>query len=181
MLPEKGMALDLGGIAKGYAGDAVAAELRKNGIKHAIADLGGNLFVIGGKPDGTDWNVGIQTPFKPRGEYFGILCVSDKAVVTSGIYERYFEENGKTYHHIMDTKTGYPIDNELFSVTVVNDSSMAADALAKAFTMGLTDGMKFIESTKGAEAIFVTKDKKVYLTPGLKGKFKITDSNYKLY
>jgi len=107
LLKEKGMALDLGGIAKGYSGDAVAEILRRHHVKHAIVNLGGNLVVIGSKPDGTDWNVGIQTPFKSNGDYLGVLNVSDKAVVTSGIYQRYFKKNGKIYHHIMDTSTGY--------------------------------------------------------------------------
>jgi Membrane-associated lipoprotein involved in thiamine biosynthesis len=179
-LKEKGMSLDLGGIAKGYAGDAVAGILKAKGVRHAIVDLGGNLIVIGSKTDGSDWNVGIQTPFKPNGSYFAILNVSDKSVVTSGIYQRYFKENGKIYHHIMDTKTGYPVDNGLISVTVICGSSMDADALAKVFTMGLDEGIRYIEDRQDAEAIFVTDKKEVYTTSGLKGLLKITDEAYQL-
>lgn len=179
-LKEKGMSLDLGGIAKGYSGDAVAEILRKNNVKHAIVDLGGNLVVLGAKPDGTDWKVGIQTPFKPQGDYFGILDTSNKAVVTSGIYQRYFEKNGKIYHHIMDTSTGYPVNNGLLSVTIVCANSIDADALAKVFTLGLDKGMQFIENQKAVEAIFVTDKFEVHITPGLKNLFKITNNEYKL-
>lgn len=179
-LKEKGMSIDLGGIAKGYAGDAVVELLKSRGVQHAIVDLGGNLVMIGGKPDGTDWNVGIQEPFKPTGDSFAILSISDKAVVTSGIYQRYFKENGKIYHHILDTHTGYPVDNGLVSVTIVCEKSMEADALAKAFTLGLKKGMQFIESQKGVDAIFVTDKNEVYITHGLKGIFRITDDKYKL-
>lgn len=180
MLKVKGMALDLGGIAKGYAGDAVAKVLQDNGVKHAIIDLGGNVMTLGSKPDGSNWRIGIQDPYSTRGEYLGIVSTTNKAVVTSGIYERYFEKDGKIYHHIMDTKTGYPVDNNLESVTIITGESINGDALAKAFTMGLEKGMEFVKQQKGIEAIFVTKDKKVYITPGLVNNFKITNSNYEI-
>lgn len=92
MLKNKGMSIDLGGIAKGYAADKVAQVLKKEGVKHAIINLGGDVLTIGTKPDGGNWRIGIQTPFKPRGEYLGIVEVSNKAVVTSGVYERYFKK-----------------------------------------------------------------------------------------
>lgn len=177
-LKEKGMSLDLGGIAKGYAGDAAARVLRKNNVKHAIVNLGGNIVVIGSKSEGTAWKVGIQTPFKPRGDYLGVVNVSDTSIVTSGIYERYFKKDGKIYDHILDTSAGYPIDNGLVSVTIINKKSMDSDALAKVFTLGLDKGMKFIESLKGVEAIFVTKESKVYITPGLKNSFKVVNPDY---
>lgn len=180
LLKEKGMSLDLGGIAKGYAGDAVAELLKNRGVEHAIVDLGGNLVVIGTRPDGQDWNVGVQTPFQPDGTFFAILNVSDQAVVTSGIYQRYFKKDGKLYHHIMDTETGYPVDNGLVSVTVICDSSMEADALAKSFTLGLEEGLRYIEGQTDAEAIFVTDQNEVYTTSGLKNKLRITDKAYRL-
>ena len=180
MLNLKGMSLDLGGIAKGYAGDAVADMLKSNGVKHAIINLGGSIVVIGSKLNGNDWNIGIQDPVEPRGAYLGILSVSNKAIATSGIYERFFIENGVRYHHIMDTSTGYPVDNSLASVSIISDKSIDGDPLAKSFTMGLEDGMKFIEKQQGVEAIFVTKDSKVYITPGLKDKFTVTNSSYTL-
>ncbi|WP_238883925.1 FAD:protein FMN transferase [Clostridium sp. YIM B02551] len=180
MLKEPGMSLDLGGIAKGYAGDAVAEVLKSNGVSHAIIDLGGNILTVGSKTDGSDWKIGVQNPNNERGDYLGTIEVTDKAVVTSGIYERYFIKDGKKYHHILDTSTGYPVDNELASVSIITDKSIDGDALAKAFCFGVDNGLKFIESQKGIEAIFVTKDNKVYVTSGLKNNFKITDNNFKL-
>lgn len=180
MLKDKGMSIDLGGIAKGYAADKVAEVLKKEGVKHAIINLGGDVLTIGTKPDGTNWRVGIQTPFKPRGEYFGIVEVAEKAVVTSGVYERYFEKDGKLYHHILNPFTGYPADNHLYSVTIITDTSIDGDALAKVFVMGLDEGLKVAENLPGVEAIFVTDDKKVYITSGLKGNFRITDPEYTL-
>ena len=179
-LKTAGMSIDLGGIAKGYAGDAVAKELRKNGVKHAFINLGGNVLTVGPKVDGSTWNVGIQNPTTPRGDYFGIVSVADKAVVSSGIYERYFIKDGKIYHHIIDTSTGSPVDNNLASVTIVTSMSINGDALAKAFCMGIDNGLAFIEGIKGTEAIFVTRDKKVYVTKGIKKIFKITNSAFKL-
>lgn len=181
MLKNKGMAMDLGGIAKGYAGDVTAGILKQNGVKHAVINLGGNIMTIGSKPDGTDWNIGVQNPeFTENGQYMGILSVSNKAVVTSGIYERYFEKDGKIYHHIFDTVTGYPALNTLASVTIVTKQSINADAYAKAFCMGLKDGMAFVEGLKGVDAIFITKTKEVYITSGLKNNFIITDSSFKI-
>jgi thiamine biosynthesis lipoprotein len=134
---------------------------------------------MGTKPDKSDWRIGIQDPYSSRGDYLGIVSASNKAIVTSGIYERFFERDGKIYHHIMDTKTGYPVDNNLESVTIVTGESINGDALAKAFTMGLEKGMEFVQK-QGVEAIFVTKDRKVYITPGLKNNFKITNVDYQL-
>ncbi len=176
----KGMSLDLGGIAKGYAADVVSKVLLENGVKHAIIDLGGNVITLGSKPDGSDWRIGIQDPDSTRGEYLGIVSVTNKAVVTSGIYERFFIKDGKRYHHIMDTKTGYPVENNLASVTIITAESINGDALAKAFTMGLEKGMEFVKQQKGIDAIFVTKDKKVYITPGLVNNFKITNASFEL-
>ena len=131
------MALDLGGIAKGYAADEAVAIVKKHGIKRAIIDLGGNVIVFGEKKDKSPWRVGIQNPQKERGEYIGILPVltnslyeaQNRSVVTSGLYQRFFEENGKHYHHIFSPSSGYPVDNGLLSVTVITSNSMDADAL----------------------------------------------------
>lgn len=179
MLKNPGMALDLGGIAKGYAADAVAEVLKSNGVEHAIIDLGGNILTVGSKVSGEKWKIGVQNPNTERGQYLGIIEVSDKTIVTSGIYERYFEQDGKRYHHILDTSTGYPVDNNLASVTIVTDKSIDGDALAKSFCMGVEKGKTFIKS-QGAEAIFVTKDSKVYLTDGLKDNFKINDESFEV-
>lgn len=181
MLKEEGMTLDLGGIAKGYGADEVVKILREHGVEHAIVNLGGNVFAYGNKPDGTPWKVGVQNPKSPRGDYIGIAEVVNKTVVTSGIYERYFEEDGKKYHHILDADTGYPVENNLAGVSIIADSSIDADSLSTAvFAMGIDEGMKLIGSLENADAVFVTKDSKVYITSGLKDSFKLTDSNFKL-
>lgn len=180
MLKEKGMMIDLGGIAKGYAADEAAKVLKANGVEHAIINLGGNVLTVGSRLDGKSWVVGVQNPTHQRGDYIGTVKVDGKTVVTSGIYERYFEKDGKVYHHILDTATGYPVDNNLYSVTIITDVSMDADGLAKIFCMGLDKGMDFVKNLKGVNAIFVTKNSEVYITPGLKDNFQLTDSNFKL-
>lgn len=126
--PEAG--IDLGAIAKGYIADQVKTYLKKQGIKHAIINLGGNVDVIGTKPDGSKYNIGIQKPFDESGEAITSVQLKDQTVVTSGIYERYFKKNGKLYHHILDPRTGYPCENNLYSVSIITDSSTKADALS---------------------------------------------------
>lgn len=182
MLKEPSMAIDLGAIAKGYAADEVIKILKENGIKSAAADLGGNIYVLGKKPNGSPWKIGIQDPFEPRGNTFATVDVIDKTLVTSGVYERYFIKNGKRYHHILDTSTGYPVDNGLVSVTIISDSSIDADGLSTTvFALGLKEGMKFVESIPNIEAIFVTKDRKVYTSSGVgQYNFKITNSQFTL-
>lgn len=180
-LEEAGMKVDLGAIAKGYSADEVARILKENGVEHAIINLGGNVLAIGGNPNGNPWRIGIQDPFNPRGEFLGVVPIKDKTVVTSGVYERYFEENGKRYHHILDPATGYPTDNNLYSVSIITDKSIDGDGLSTTtLLLGLEDGMKLIESLDNVEAIFITNDKKVYVTSGLKKDFTITNSDFKL-
>lgn len=173
-----GQIADLGGIAKGYAGDAVLDIYRKNGIKSAFVNLGGNVVALGKKPDGSTWKIGIQNPRAENGKYLGIVSVSDKAVVSSGDYERFFERDGKRYHHILDPKTGYPADSGLIATTIVCGLSVDADALSTAsFVLGLERGMKLVESIGEVEAIFITKDKKLYTTKGLKDIFTFSDES----
>jgi len=170
--------VDLGGIAKGYAGDEAIRIYKEHGLKSAYINLGGNVVVLGGRPDGSPWRIGIQNPRAPNGMYIGIVRVTDKAVVTSGDYERYFEKENVRYHHILDTKTGYPADSGLISSTIVTDVSMDADALSTAaFVLGLEEGMKLVNSLKGVEAIFITGDKRVYVTEGLKSSFTFDDES----
>ncbi len=181
MLKRQGMSLDLGGIAKGYSADEAARILKENGVKHAIVNLGGNILAINTNTNGKPWNIGVQDPFKTRGDSVGELEVTNKTVVTSGIYERYFEKNGKKYHHILNPFTGYPMDNNLASVTLVTDVSIDADAMTKnIFYLGVDKGMNYVNKKNGLQAIFITKDKKVYITDGLKGNFKIDNSDFKL-
>ncbi len=179
MLKHKGTKLDLGGIAKGYAADKVVEYLKKQKIEGSIVNLGGNIFTIGSKDGKNKFNIGVQDPTKPRGNAIGSISTTDNSVVTSGIYERYIEKNGKIYHHILSPKTGYPVENELSSVTIVSNNSMNCDALSTtAFSIGTEEGLKLIESLPNTEAIFITKDKKIYLTPGLKDSFNLKDSTF---
>ena len=180
-LNKKGMVIDLGAIAKGYAADEVKKVLTDNGVKHALINLGGNVYALGSNVNGEPWKIGVQNPFDTRGAYFSSVKVKDQTVVTSGIYERYVEKDGKKYHHILDTKTGYPVENSLASVTIVADKSIDADGLSTSvFAMGLDEGKKFVENTPGVDAIFVTKNKEVYITSGLKDSFSIVDNSFKL-
>lgn len=159
--PEAG--IDLGAIAKGYIADQVKTYLKKQGIKHAIINLGGNVDVIGTKPDGSKYNIGIQKPFDESGEAITSVQLKNQTVVTSGIYERYFKKNGKLYHHILDPRTGYPCENNLYSVSIITDSSTKADALSTTcFLLGYEKGMELIQSMDGVEAIFITDDEKVH-------------------
>lgn len=170
--------VDLGGIAKGYAGDEAIKIYKKNGVKSGYINLGGNVVVLGSKPDGSKWKIGVQNPRAANGSYIGILSVSDKAIVSSGDYERFFEKNNIRYHHILDPKTGYPANSDLIATTIVADNSIDADALSTSvFVLGLEKGRKLIESLEGVEAVFIISDKKVYITSGLKDIFKFDDES----
>jgi len=177
-LRRPGMLLDLGAIAKGYAADEVERVLLKYRVKGAVIDLGGNVKVSGRKPDGTKWRIGIQNPFDDRGDRLGIATLEGGyTVVTSGVYERYFTgEDGEHYHHILDTRTGYPVKNGLVSVTILCKSSVDADGLSTSvFALGLQAGMALVESLPEIEAVFVDGDKKVYMSSGAKAVFKLDD------
>ncbi len=137
------MKIDLGGIAKGYAADRAAAVLKKYGVKNALIDFGGNIVVLGKNPNTKDgiWRIGLQTPYAATGDYSEILEISSGAVVTSGTYQRYFEHNGRKYHHIIDPKTGYPSNQDYDGVTVSAESAALSDCLATAvFVMGKDKG-----------------------------------------
>jgi thiamine biosynthesis lipoprotein len=181
-LREKGMALDLGAIAKGYAADEAARVLREAGITRAIIDFGGNILVMGSRPDGNPWMIGVQNPGAGRGQFLGIIRASDMAVVSSGVYERFFTgPGGERYHHILDTVSGYPVRNGLAQVTVTAKSSRDADAFSTAlFALGLSAGIRLAEETRGIEALFVTEDKKVYATRGMRDSFRLTDESFGL-
>ena len=166
------MAIDLGGIAKGYASNKVAGILSEKGVDSAIISLGGNVHALGTKPDGSLWKVAIQDP-EDLSSYIGIVEVRDKAVVTSGGYQRFFEEDGVRYHHILDPKTGYPAENGLISVSVVCDDGLLADGLSTAlFVMGTDGAISFWRShSEEFDAIFVTEDGQIRITSGLDGIF----------
>ncbi len=160
--------IDLGGIAKGYIADQVANYLRQRNVNNAMLNFGGNIVTVGSKLDGSRWKIGLQNPFGIRGKDFWAFVESqDSTVVTSGIYERGFEIKGKWYHHILDPRTGYPVNNDLLTVTVSATNSMLADALATAlFVLGADKGILLAEKF-GVDAVFLEKGGKVTFTKGL--------------
>ncbi len=181
-LEKKGMAIDLGGIAKGYAADAVRKFLLEKGFTKGIINLGGNVLTFGSKAPETPWRIGVQDPVDSRGHYIATLDTGETAVVTSGIYERYFEKDGKRYHHILDPDSGYPVENDLLSITIVTARGITADAYSTvAFSAGLEKGMKLLESIVDMEGIFITKDKMIYITTGLKKIFNLSSTDYSLF
>lgn len=161
-----GATIDLGGIAKGYIADKVKEYLISEGVKSAVINLGGNTLLLGNK-NGNPFSVGVQKPFGLSGELSAILMLDDKTAVTSGVYQRYFEADGKLYHHIIDTDSGYPVDNGIYAVTVITDSSCIADGLSTAcLTLGIDKGKELAEQY-GAELILITSDGELVLTDGL--------------
>lgn len=164
-LPEGAM-LDLGAVAKGYAADRLAALFDERGVESAIVNLGGNVYALGHKPDGSDWTVAIQDPIGDG--YACVLSVSDKAVVTSGGYQRFFEQDGVFYRHIMDPATGRPVEYGLASVSIVAESGLEADAFSTAlYVMGLDRAIEFWRAHGGFEAVFITESGELIATEGL--------------
>jgi len=190
-LRREGMELDLGAIAKGYAADEAARIAKEGKVKRGIIDLGGNIFALGwrGEKELSPWRIGVQNPFSDRGESAGVLAVHDTSVVTSGVYERFFESGGalsgesaKRYHHLLSTADGYPVDNGLLSVTIVTGRSIEADALSTAvFALGYEKGKALIDSIPNAEAVFVFADRSVRITEGLSGNFTLTNDEFTLF
>jgi thiamine biosynthesis lipoprotein len=157
-----GQRIDLGGIAKGYASDEVARLLGEAGVKRALINLGGNILVLGNKKDGKPWKLGIQDPLGQTGTPMGTLDISSGAVVTSGIYERFVEQDGTKYHHLLDPRTGYPIANNLAGVSITTPSGLDADALSTSlFLLGIDKGCELLERFPQSGAVFITKDRKV--------------------
>lgn len=174
-LPSDDIQFDVGAIAKGYIADRLKDFLVKKGVKSAIINLGGNVLCIGSKPDGTPFKVGIQKPFADRNETEAVMDITGKSVVSSGIYERCFKQDGKLYHHILNPQTGYPYDNGLISVTIISDQSVDGDALSTTcFALGLEDGLKFAEK-KGVQAVFITEDYELHYTDGFRDEINVTD------
>ncbi|MCL1808265.1 MAG: FAD:protein FMN transferase [Clostridiales bacterium] len=181
MLKTMGMEADFGAIAKGYIADKVKAFLIEKGVESGVINLGGNVLLIGGKPGDGLFRIGVENPDEESDKIMGMIEIADKSLVSSGPYERNFTYEGKKYHHILNPKTGFPVDNELLQVTVISDESITGDALSTcAFLLGLEQGMELIDNTPGVSAIFVTKDKQVYLSMGFGEKFTILDGEYSL-
>ncbi len=161
-----GTYLDFGAIAKGYCADKLSWLLRSKGVESAVLSLGGNVALIGAKPDGTPWTVGIQSPFDDG--LYATVKAQDTMIITSGDYVRYFEENGHMYHHIINPHTGYPAESDLSSVTVISNSGATADALSTAlFVMGKDKAIEYWRTYGDFELVLITKDGTIHYTEGI--------------
>lgn len=166
-LNQPGAGLDLGGIAKGYIADQLKEYLTSQGVDSALIDLGGNILCVGGKPDGSDFRIGLQQPFADRNETIATVALQGQSVVSSGIYERYFMDQDTMYHHILDPGTGYPRESDLVAVTIISDRSVDGDGFSTTcFGLGLEEGMKLINQTDGVTAAFITRDEKLHYAQG---------------
>lgn len=173
--------IDLGGIAKGYTSGRIMEIYKEYGVTSGIVSLGGNVQALGTKNDGSYWSIGIQDPESKEGDILGVLSISDQAVITSGGYERYFEEDGETYHHILDPETGYPADSGLISVSIISEDGTLADGLSTAlFVMGKEKAVSYWQQHKDAfDAILVEEDGSIYVTEGLEKQFS-SDNSYEI-
>ena len=174
---KENMKIGLGGIAKGYTSNRVMQIFKECGVKSGLVSLGGNVQALGTKTDGTAWQIAIENPDKSS-DYIGVVSVKDKAVITSGGYERYFEKNGKTYHHILDPETGYPAESGVKSVTIVSDDGTLADALSTSlFVMGKEKALDYWREHKNEfDTVLVEDNGDITITGGLE---KIFKSNFK--
>ena len=175
---EKNMKIDLGGIAKGYTSQRIAKIYKKDGVKSGVISLGGNVQAIGTKTDGSRWKVGVQSPDDTE-SMIGAYEAADEAVITSGAYERYFEKDGKTYHHIIDPATGKPSEKDLKSVTIISKNGTLSDTLSTTlFVMGKDKAISYWkEHSKEFNMILVDENNKVYISQGIKDHFS-SDSDF---
>ncbi len=169
---KQGVEIDLGGIAKGYTSSRIMDIFREYGIKSGLVNLGGNVQALGTKADGSLWRIAIQNPNSENG-YLGVLSTADKAVITSGGYERYFEQDGKIYHHIIDPDTGYPAENGLISVTIVSSDGMLADGLSTSlFIMGKDRAAAYWRAhSKEFDMILMDEEDMIYVSEGIADSF----------
>lgn len=182
-ISESGMMLDLGAVGKGYGCDRAAEYLKGTDAAGACVALGGSIVVYGSKPDGTAWKVGVKDPRAGEGTTMGVLSFGDGKtafVSTSGDYEKYFEQDGRRYHHILDPRTGYPAWNGTIAATVVCDNGLTSDALSTLCMLMDVDAAMEIVQEYGADAVLIDKHKNVYVSEGLKDKFTITATDYKM-
>ena len=178
ILKTEDTAIELGAIAKGYIAERLKDYLISQGVKSAIINLGGNVLCIGGKPDDSSFKIGIQKPFADRSETIAVMDIKDKSVVSSGVYERCFEQDGTLYHHLLNPRTGYPYDNGLIAVTIISDESVDGDALSTTcFALGLEDGMKLAESLDNVQAFFVTSDYEIHYTKDFQKEITVTETD----
>ncbi|QGY60145.1 FAD:protein FMN transferase (plasmid) [Pantoea agglomerans] len=181
MLARPGMEIDLGAIAKGYIADVVQAFLRQQQVSSALINLGGNVQTVGAPPEEAGWAIGLKKPFGEAEELIGVISVNNRSVVTSGIYERYFELDGVCYHHILDPRSGHPLDNDLLSVTVISDRSLDGDIYTTLlYGLGVEQGIACLDEQPGIEAIFVTRDRQVICSSQRHFSFQLLDTDYRL-
>lgn len=172
---EEGMEIDLGAVAKGYAGDLVVEEMKRHGVTSGMVNLGGNVALFGSPPEGESWKVGIRSPYGEGN--IGILEASDCHIITSGGYERYFTgENGEIYWHILDPEDGYPADSGIISATIVGSEGKLCDALSTAvFVMGRERAEEYWRSHGDFEMILITDNNEIYVTEGIQGDFYLNE------
>lgn len=180
-LKQAGMKLDLGAIAKGFAADELTRIVKQAGIGSALLDIGGTISALGSRPDGKPWNIGIRDPRVRQGEPVISTVMENKSISTSGSYERYFEQNGIRYHHIIDPTTGYPVRSNLISVSVFSDSATDADALSTAcFVLGYNAALSLLAKQSGTEALFIFEDNTVRTTAGFEKKITLLNPVFHL-
>lgn len=169
---KNGAKLNFGAVAKGYASDKIREILTEDNVESAMISLGGNVYVHGRKPDGSLWRVGIRDPKGSENDWFCTLNLEDRFVISSGDYERYFEKDGKRYHHIISPDTGYPAESDLLSVTVVSENGVRADGYSTAlYVMGSEGALQFWREKEGFELVLVCRDGRVIVTEGLSDSF----------
>lgn len=165
--------IDLGAIAKGWIADQLKTFLLEKGVKSAVINLGGNVLCVGSKPDGTPFKIGVQKPFEKRNETIGVLDIDDLSVVSSGVYERYFIEDGINYHHLLDPNTGYPFDNGLISVTIISKESVDGDGLSTVcFGLGVEKGIELLDTIPDTYGIFIMEDGTLHFSEGARDLMK---------
>lgn len=174
-----GQGIDLGGIGKGYAADNARKIYQTNGVRHALLNIGGNVLLMGTKPDGSPWKIGIKNPHNPGGKLLGYIEAVDCSVVTSGGYERFFEYNDpdlglRRFHHILDPRTGWPTKTDVSGVTIMSPSSTQADALSTAaFILGLEKGMALCNHFSDTHGLFIDQEGKIHMTDGMVKHFRL--------
>ena len=172
---DENMQIDLGSTAKGYTSNSLIKILKDANVKSALLNLGGNVHALGAKPDNTPWRIAIKNPLNNSNAL--VINIIDKAVITSGAYERYFiDDNGKKYGHIIDPKTGMPIENDLLSVTIIGEDAVLCDALSTSlFVMGLDKSIEYWKENNNFDAIFITKNNDIYITEGIEDDITLID------
>ena len=178
-LKKEGMKLDLGAIAKGFAADELTRIVKQAGIMHAVIDIGGTISAVGVRPDGKRWSIGIRDPRIRQGQPIISAPIENRSISTSGSYERYFEQDGIRYHHIIDPATGYPVQSNMIAVSVFADSATDADALSTAcFVLGYKKAVKLLDELPNTEALFIFDDNSVRTTGNLKKNIMILNSAF---